>query len=214
VRSRFAEQLDELRGLLVMTAASVTSSIRWATDGLVNGDLEPAMKAVDTAVEAKSARICVGKLIHQLLVRQQPVASDLRLALAGLQVAADLERMAVLADHIAKIVIRRHPVPVIPPETQPIVRRMGEIAEELAWTVTRVLEVSDIQAASKLDQDDDKMDALHRDMFETLFSDWRHGVQAAVDLALIGRFYERYADHAVSAGHQVVFLITGHAPAQ
>jgi phosphate transport system protein len=212
VRASFNEQLDELRGQLVVAAATVTSAIRWATESLVESDLDAAARVSGVAAEMKHSRAAVEELVHQLLVRQQPVASDLRLALAGLRVAADLERMAALADHIAKIVGLRHPEAVIPPEVQPIVRQMGEVAEQLAWTVTRVLEVGDPLAAGKLDRDDDEMDALHLSLFEVLFTRWDHGVRAAVDLALIGRFYERYADHAVNAGQQVVFLVTGKVP--
>jgi phosphate transport system protein len=211
-RTWFDGQLDELRGLLVVAAAAVTSAIRWATESLLDRDLDAAGRVSGVAAEVRLSRAQVEELIHQLLVRQQPVASDLRLALASLHVAANLERMGALADHVAKIVVLRHPGPVIPGEVEPVVRRMGDVAEQLAWTVTRVLEVGDPHAAAKLDREDDEMDTLHRDLFEVLFSRWEHGVRAAVDLALIGRYYERYCDHAVSAGHQVVFLVTGKVP--
>lgn len=214
MRAAFDDQLDELRGLLVVAAAEVTSAIRWATGSLVRSDLDEAARVSGVAARTRASRARIEELTHLLLVRQQPVASDLRLALASLHVAGDLERMAALADHIAKIVILRHPAAVIPPEVEPVVKRMGSVAEHLAWTVTRVLEVGDPEAAARLDEEDDEMDVLHRDLFEVLFSNWDHGVKAAVDLALIGRFYERYADHAVNAGHQVVFLVTGRVPPQ
>ncbi|MDG6108734.1 phosphate signaling complex protein PhoU [Dactylosporangium aurantiacum] len=212
MRAWFAKQLDELRGQLVVTAASVTSSIRWATQSLLHQDLDAAQQVSAAAAEMKATKAHVEELILQLLVRQQPVATDLRLALAGLHVVGDLERMSALADHIAKIVVLRHPVPVVPAEIRPAVQRMGEVAEELAWTVTRALETDDPDAAARMERDDDIVDTLHRDMFGVLFSEWTHGVQAAVDLTLICRYYERYADHAVNAGHQVVFMVTGEAP--
>ena len=65
-------------------------------------------------------------------------------------------------------------------------------------------------AASELDRDDDAMDDLERQLFAILLGPrWSHGVEAAMDGALLGRFYERYADHAVNAGHQIVYLLTG-----
>jgi phosphate transport system protein len=213
MRAAFHEQLDDLRGLLIVAAASVTSAIRWANESLLDGDLDAAARVSEVAVEMRRSRGEAEQMIQQLIIRQQPVASDLRLALVGLHVVGDLERMAALAEHIAKIATLRHPVPAVPPEVAPVVRRMGEIAAELAWKVTTVLELGDPEAAGRLDRDDDEMDDLHRDMFEILFSTWEHGVKAAVDLALIGRFYERYADHAVNAGQQVVFLVTGQQPA-
>lgn len=212
MRAWFAKQLDELRGQLVVTAASVTSSIRWATESLLEQDLDAARKVSDAAAEMRAARVRIEEMVLELLVRQQPVATDLRLALAGLHVVGDLDRMAALADHIAKIVVLRHPVPVVPTEIRPAVHRMGEVAEGLAWTVTRALEMDDPGAVTQMERDDDIVDTLHRDMFGLLFSEWAHGVQAAVDLTLICRYYERYADHAVNAGHQVVFMVTGTTP--
>ena len=212
MRAWFGKQLDELRGQLVVTAASVTSSIRWATESLLLMDLDSAHKVTLAAAEMKTARVRIEEMVLELLVRQQPVASDLRLALAGLHVVGDLDRMAALADHIAKIVVLRHPMPVVPTQIRPAVQRMGEVAGELAWTVTRALEMDDPEAAARMERDDDIVDDLHRDMFGVLFSEWAHGVQAAVDLTLIFRYYERYADHAVNAGHQVAFMVTGSAP--
>ncbi len=167
---------------------------------------------LETAAEIKRQRAEVEDAVFLLLARQQPVASDLRLAVASLRVAAELERMGVLAAHICKIMFLRHPDVVVPDEVAGPVRRMAEVAERLAWKVTRILEVRDVDLAGQLDRDDDVMDTLERDLFEVLFHDWRHGVKPAVDLALIARYYERYADHAVNAGHHVVYLVTGSHP--
>jgi phosphate transport system protein len=212
VRALFREQLDALRGLLVVMAASATSAIRWASDALMEGDPAAAQRVLVTAAELDRERQQVEETIRDMLVRQQPVASDLRLALAGLHVAGDIERMGALAGHIAKIMLLRHPVGAIPAAVEDIMRRMGEIAEELGWKVARALEVGDQDAGEQLDRDDDEMDALHRNLFEALFGDWPFGAQAAVDVALVGRFYERYADHAVNAGRQVAYLVTGEPP--
>jgi phosphate transport system protein len=138
----------------------------------------------------------IEEAVVTLLVRQQPVASDLRLALASLRVAGDFERMGALAEHVAKIMLLRHPVTAVPPEVAEVARRMAAVAEQLAWKVTGVLETGDAALAAQLDTDDDEMDELHRQMFEVLFGHWQHDVKSAVDAALLARFYERYADHA------------------
>jgi phosphate transport system protein len=213
VRATFREQLDTLRGSLVLLGASVTSGIRWATQGLLGNDLAAADQALEAAADIRRSCAEVEELIVGLLARQQPVASDLRLALASLHVARDFERMGALAEHVAKIMRLRYPAPAIPPEVADVVRRMAEVAQRLAWKVTGVLETGDARLAAELERDDDEMDALHREMFEVLFGQWPHGVRAAVDAALLGRFYERYADHAVNAGRQVVYLVTGQPPA-
>jgi phosphate transport system protein len=212
MRASFREQLDSLRGSLIVMGAEVTSGMRWATASLLEGDLAAAAKALEVAATIRRSREEVEEAVVELLVRQQPVASDLRLALASLHVAADFERMGALAEHVAKIALMRHPVAAVPPEVANMARQMAEIAERLAWKVTGVLETGDAALAAELETEDDEMDALHRQMFEVLFNNWAHEVRAAVDAALLARFYERYADHAVSAAQQVVYLVTGVAP--
>jgi phosphate transport system protein len=212
VRASFREQLDTLRGSLVVTGAAVTSGIKWATQSVLDADLTTAGLVMKTGDEVRRGCGQVEETVVALLARQQPVASDLRLALASLRVAADFERMAALAEHVAKIMLLHHPAQTLPPHVAEIVERMGAVAERLAWKVTGVLETGNATLAAELDRDDDEMDALHLQMFEVLFGPWSHGVRVAVDAALLGRFYERYADHAVSAGRQVVYLVTGQLP--
>ena len=212
MRASFREQLDSLRGSLIVMGSDVTSGMRWATESLLEGDLAAASKALEIATTIRRCREEVEESVVELLVRQQPVASDLRLALASLHVAADFERMGALAEHVAKIMLMRHPVTAVPPEVAQVARQMAQIAERLAWKVTGVLETGDAALAAQLESDDDEMDELHRQMFEVLFGNWTHEVKAAVDAALLARFYERYADHAVSAAQQVVYLVTGVVP--
>jgi phosphate transport system protein len=209
MRTSFRGQLDGLVGTMVLMASSVTSAIRWASDALLDRDLAVASRVLETVAEVKRQKSELEEAVYQLLAQHQPVASDLRLAVAGIRVAANLERMGVLAEHICKIMLLRHPDLAVPDEVARPVRRMADVAERLAWKVTRVLEVQDAELAGQLERDDDAMDALERDLIEGLFQQWPHGVKSAVDLALLARFYERYADHAVNAGHQVVYLVTG-----
>jgi phosphate transport system protein len=213
MRTGFLQQLDSLRGALVVMGSDVTSAMRWATASLLEGELAPASQTLEVAGALRRRREEIEESVVELLVRHQPVASDLRLALASRHVAADFERMGALAEHVAKIMLLRHPVTAVPPEVAQVAKQMAVIAERLAWKVTGVLETGDAGLAAELETDDDEMDDLHRQMFEVLFGQWPHDVKAAVDAALLARFYERYADHAVSAAQQVVYLVTGTPPA-
>src|SRR6185312_15445440 len=117
-----------------------------------------------------------------LLARQQPVATDLRMVVTAMRMSADLERMGDLARHVAKVARLRYPDSAVP---------------------------ADIRATT-LERDDDAMDQLHRELFSHLIDGtWKHGTEAAVDMTLVGRYYERFADHAVSVAHRVVYLVTG-----
>ena len=90
---------------------------------------------------------------------------------------------------------------------------MAEVAEDMVKRVHQVITSRDVNAALEVRKDDEEMDQLRRQSFTELLSDsWSHGVEAAVDVALLGRYYERIADHAVSVANRVVFVVTGEYP--
>jgi phosphate transport system protein len=107
----------------------------------------------------------------------------------------------------------RMPNPAVPDEVKPTICRMAEVAEDMVRRTAEIIRTRDIDAADILRADDDEMDKLRRSSFTDLLSqDWSHGVEAAVDLALLGRYYERIADHSVSVAKRVVFVVTGENP--
>jgi len=118
--------------------------------------------------------------------------------------------MGRLAEHIADVCRARHPQPAVPAPARPVVSAMAEVAASLAEKSSLVLATREPIAAMQLDLDDDVTDALMRQLFALLTGDWGHGTQAAVDVAMVGRYYERIADHAVSVGRQVAYLVTGN----
>ena len=148
-----------------------------------------------------------------LLALQAPVAGDLRSVIAAIHSAGDLERMGDLALHVAKVARRRYPANAVPAELRPTVLRMGHVAEEIAAKAGRVIAERDVAMAEQLERDDDEMDDLHRELFTAMLDDeWEGGIECAVDIALVGRYYERFADHAVSVARRVVYLVTGERP--
>ena len=89
---------------------------------------------------------------------------------------------------------------------------MGRIAVDLGNSAKEVVLSRDPKQAAQISREDDAMDQLHRQLFSVLMdTEWKHGVEAAVDVTLLGRFYERFADHAVAIGRRVVFEATGGA---
>ncbi len=121
--------------------------------------------------------------------------------------------MGDLALHVAKAARRRHPEPVLPKDVQPYFADMGKIVVKLARRVEQIIKTRDIEAARRLETEDDQVDDIHRHLFSVIMAkDWEHGVATAVDVTLLGRFYERYADHAVSVARRMVFVVTGRMP--
>jgi phosphate transport system protein len=210
MREEFRADLAQIGRTLVGMAEAVQMAMRRATEALLKADQTDAEQVCDRDAEVDALYRIVEDKVYDVIARQAPVASDLRVVLTALHVAGDLERMGDLAKHVAKAALRRHPAQVIPPELTEVVERMGEVADLLAGKLASALTNLDAVVAAQLERDDDVMDDLHRQLFKiVLKADWPHGVESAVDAALLGRFYERYADHAVNVSRHVIFLVTG-----
>jgi phosphate transport system protein len=212
MREELRSDLLEVGRLLVSMAEAARIAMSRATSGLLTADREACELVVARDAEINDLRNQVEERVYDTLARQSPVAVDLRLLVTGLQIAIDLERMGDLAEHVAKTALRRHPSPAVPAELRPVFVRMAEVADRIAGKINLVLTTQNVQLAAQLEGDDDAMDDLERELFRILLGkDWPYGAETAIDGALLGRFYERYADHAVNAGRQVVYLVTGES---
>jgi phosphate transport system protein len=210
VRDTYHQELDEITNLLVDMTRLVTSAMERTSTALLDADLALAETVIegDQAIDALYHEI--EKRSFELLAQQQPVASDLRIVVTSLRMVADLERAGDLALNLAKLARRRYPESAIPVELRPAILEMAQVAERIITKAGAVIATRDVEQARELERDDDVMDQLHRQLFSVMLADdWSHGVEAAVDIALAGRFFERFADHAVSVARRVVYLVTG-----
>jgi phosphate transport system protein len=210
MRQQFHGELEGLSELMVEMTRLVGSAVGRATTALLDGDLELAESVIAADEQVDALQVELEGRAMQLLARQQPVATDLRVIVTALRMSADLERMGDLARHIAKLARMRYPNSAIPAELRATILQMGQAAERIVAKTGSVIASRDLQVAGQLETDDDVMDGLHRELFAVLLDeDWAHGVETAVDVTLCGRFYERFADHAVSVARRVTFLVTG-----
>jgi phosphate transport system protein len=210
MREAFHDQLDAIFTDLAEMCGQVEVAVRRATEALLTGDAAVAEQVIssDDAVDANRERI--EDNAFALLSLQQPVAGDLRMIVSALRMVSELERMGDLSVHVAKIARLRVPNVAVPDEIRPTLARMAEVAEDMVRRVHSIITDRDVEAAIELGRDDEIMDQLRRQSFAQLLGDdWAHGVEAAVDIALLGRYYERIADHAVSVANRVVFVVTG-----
>lgn len=195
-------------GSLMCQVAS--DALREATQALLDADLARAEQVIAADVQLDEMRSNAENVALELLALEAPVATDLRTVVSAIWIVADMQRMGALAIHVAKAARRRHPAHVIPAEIRPIIERMGRVGVHLADQAGVVLRARDLDLARQLEVEDDLMDDLQRELFAALLAPtWRHGVGPAVDIALLARFYERFADHAVAVARRVVFLVTG-----
>lgn len=214
IRSVFQEELDGVSQSLVDLTKMVADSMHKATDALINANLALAEEVISSDEKIDNYQHDLDSRIIDIIARQQPVATDLRALVTALRMSADLERMGDLANHVAKVARLRHPNSAVPNELKEVISQMGVVAEAIARKVGTVIETRNTLLALEVEKDDDEMDKLHRDCISVLTeSSWNKGVDMAIDLTLLGRYYERYADHAVSVARRVYFLVTGsYAP--
>ncbi len=210
MRTEFHQQLDALNADLTQMCELAGEAMQRATLGLLSVDLDAAERVLTDLEGLSRLRRDVDRAALGMLARQAPVASDLRAVVAAVHIASDADRMGGLAAHVARIVRRRHPSPVLPDEVVGQFSEMGGLAVDLAEDAASVIIDGDPVRASRIRDDDEAMNDLHRRLFTTVMSpEWSHGVPAAVDLVLLGRFYERFADHAVAISARVLFRSTG-----
>ncbi|KAA0117041.1 MAG: PhoU family transcriptional regulator [Mycobacterium sp.] len=213
MRTAYQEQLSSLTVQLGEMCGLAGVAMERATQSLLQADLALAEQVITDHDRITEISVRAEEAAFMLLALQGPVAGDLRAIVSGIQIVADIDRMGALALHVAKIARRRHPQHALPEEVNGYFAEMGRVAVELSRSAQEVLETLDPEKAALIRDEDDAMDDLHRHLFSVLMDkDWKHGVTAAVDVTLLSRFYERFADHAVEVARRVIFTATGSFP--
>ena len=213
MRDTYHDHLDAVVNDLFEMSRLVARAVAQATSALVNADVSLAEQVVSGDEAVNGLYRGVESQAYDLLARQQPVAGDLRTIITSLRMSADLERMGDLALHVAKVARMRYPRSAVPPELISTMLEMGHVAQRIVTKAGSVIATRDVEVALELEQNDDEMDRLHQQLFKFLLDkNWPHGTETAVDITLLGRYYERYADHAVSVARRVIYLATGEWP--
>ena len=215
MREQFQKELDEVSTTLVQMAGLVRVAMDNATTALLTADLTLAEKVIADDLIIDEMQHELDARTINLIARQSPVATDLRTLVTSLRMSADLERMGDLAHHIAKSARMRYPATAVPPELSLTIEEMGRVCVKIIEKVALVLKNRDTERALEVEKDDDEIDSLHRRIIQTLLDpSWKHGVETAIDMTLLGRYYERCADHAVSISRRLYFLVTGNYPGE
>jgi phosphate transport system protein len=206
-----AQLLDQLSDLLARMCTEAATNLRGATTGLLDGRLRLAEKIVAGDATMRGLRAGIDSVATDALLFHAPVAGDLRRVVAAIRSSGDLERMGVLARHVAEAAMRHGGgTCAVPEQVRPAFTEMGRVGVALAHKAAEVVRTRNVILAIELDRDDEAMDALHAQMFTVLMDrSWPHGVAAAVDVTLLARYYERFADHAVLIAEETVTAVTG-----
>jgi phosphate transport system protein len=213
IRVSFHQQLDEVQRDLIRVAARVTESISKGTEALLALDLTAAQELIDGDDEIDALTLDIEERCFMLLVRQQPVASDMRFVVTAIRLTSEIERSADLMVNVGKAARRLYGVQ-IPPVLHGLLRAMGEQAVRLFQLAMDAYADGNADLAGALDDMDDRLDQLHYEFIEAVLESYddAQDVQVAVQLALVGRYYERIGDHAVNIGERVQYMVTGWMP--
>jgi phosphate transport system protein len=210
MRDIFHDELDDIGKQVMEMTKLVALAMQRATAALLDANVGLADQVMHDDARVDALRDELNDRSFVLLAQQQPVATDLRVLISTIHLSADLERMGDLALHVAKIARLRYPDTAVPPEARDVIAQMGEVAGSLVSKVADVVDGRDVALAQEIESEDDSMDALRRKLFTIILSpNWAHGTGAAIDLALLGRYYERFADHAVAVARHTIFIVTG-----
>lgn len=215
MRDAFHQEIEEITHTLVEMTNLVKRAMNNSTLALLDGNRELAEEVIrqDDVVDNMQHELDSRTML--VLAKQQPVASDLRTLVTSLRMSADLERIGDMAHHIANLARLHHPNKVVPDELRLEIERMSKVASEIISKVAKLLVSKNLDDAEQLAVDDDEMDKLHRKLIQTLINkDWPHGTETAIDMTLLGRYYERAADHAVSISRRIIYLVTGKYSAE
>jgi phosphate transport system protein len=215
MRTTYHKQLDDLAAQLGEMCGLAGVAMKRATHALLDGDISAAERVIRDHERIVEMRARVEKEAFALLALQQPVAGELRAVFSSIQIIADTERMSALAVHIAEIARREHPKQVLAEDVRGCFADMGKVAIALGDSAKQVLKSRDPQQAAQLHEQDKAMNDLYRQLFGVLIDqEWKHSISSGVEAALLGRFYERFADHAVEIGRRVTFMDTGVLPTE
>lgn len=213
MREAYQSDLRHIVDDLLDMAELVSSALADATTALLEGDLALAERVITADPHIDDRQLELDAKAVELLARQAPVATDLRLLVASLRMSSSLERMGDLAAHIALIARRTHPQPAVPEQFRERIARMSEVGLEALKGASEVIAHRDLALAAKVEKEDDELDQLMLEISRRISTaeSGSFSAEQVIDMTLLIRFYERIGDHAVSLVRRVGFLVTGDA---
>jgi phosphate transport system protein len=213
-RKNFHDQLGVVHDDLVRLAALVVEALSKGTEAMLAGDVAAGQALIDADDTLDLMALDIEERCYQLLALQQPMAGDLRQLVTAIRLASEFERSGDLVTNILKGAQRLNGPPS-EPRLRGLLQQMSDLAASLMRRSIEAYADGDAAKAKALDVDDDVLDDRHRDYIAHVLESCRNGdieIQAAVQLALVGRYYERIGDHAVNVGERVLYMVSGWMP--
>lgn len=213
MREEFRGELRSLGEDLAAMCRQASAAMDAALQALLSVDLASAEQVItDVDVIRLAASRCDEHASH-LLALQSPVARDLRIVVSAIRMSEKIGRMGDLARHVAEVARRRHPQAAIPEDLTSRFAVMGQRAIAIAHTTEQAITAPVTAQAEASERDDDQIDQLHDELLKLVSTPGAgYSVQTAIDVSLLVRFIERFADQAVGVRRQLDFIATGQLP--
>ncbi len=218
MRNSFDDKLDRLNNLLIEMGTLIESSINITVEALLNQDIEHAKKTMNIEVEIDTKEDEIEDLCYNILLRQQPVARDLRIVSSALKMVTDMERIGDQAKDISEIIIHLCETNMSY-KTDLINIQIQKMAEETKKMVTGSIDAfvaKNLELAHKIIESDDIVDGLfltvRNDIIEFIKNNSANGnskPEEAIDFLMIAKYFERIGDHSCNIAEWVVYSITG-----
>ncbi|CAM4067936.1 phosphate signaling complex protein PhoU [Paenibacillus alkaliterrae] len=212
-RKEFDQGLEQLHNLIIDMGTFVEKALAESIESLKTVDVNRAKQVITEDSKLNQMEEKITELGSKLIATQQPVAKDLRRILVAFKIASDLERMGDLSVDVAKVVLRLEGQTLI--KTLIDLPRMAEIVQTMTYESIQSFIQENVDLAYKMAKDDDQVDALYgqitRELYSLMMENPRNITQSSL-LSLVGRYLERFGDHATNIGESVVYLVTGSRP--
>ncbi|ANY70831.1 phosphate transport system regulatory protein PhoU [Paenibacillus sp. BIHB 4019] len=212
-RKEFDLGLEKLHDFVIEMGNFVENALVESIEALKAVDVARAQQVIAADPSLNQLEEKVTELGAKLIATQQPVAKDLRRILSSFRIASDLERMGDLAVDIAKVVLRMEGQELIKPLID--LPRMAEIVQMMTTESIQSFIQENVDLAYKMAKDDDQVDALYgqitRELYSLMMENPRNITQSSL-LSFVGRYLERFGDHATNIGESVVYIVTGTRP--
>ncbi len=213
-RQTFHQELDQLRDDMIRLAGMATEALAAGTAAFLAGDLQAVEEIIAGDDEIDELSLEIEEHCFRLLALQNPLASDLRQVIAAIRMSSEIERSADLVTNTMKAARRLYGTP-LDPRIRGLIERLSENVHRLFRLAIDAYADRNEGLAAALDDMDDDIDELHAEYIRTIFEVYEGGntpLQVSVQLALVGRYYERIGDHAVNIGERVRYMVTGWLP--
>ena len=212
MRNKFNEQLLELNKEMIEMGNKIIDSIKMAIAALESSDTEKAKMILEGDAEIDRLQKRIENICFNLLIQQQPVATDLRNVTAAMKMVTDMERIGDHAADISEITILMGQESRVD-QFEHIAKMANETMIMLNHSIEAYVE-KDAEKARRLIEHDDIVDALFdaakKDVIQLILDDSGEG-EEATDLLMIAKYFERIGDHATNIAEWVIFSLTTSA---